>query len=502
MTIRQADAQRTAARLCGLYALLLATVYLLAVPPGGYAVMIRWKYRLLAALGGGFLLAEVLALLAARQRVRLSAAGLCLLAYLGLSALSACCSPYGGTLLGNTRREGLVTIGLYTVPTLLVAANLRPGRRLLAAFGAAVSAFCLLGLLQLLGKNPLGLYPQGLDFYDSGTRYIGRYWSTVGNVNLCSAILSLAAGCFTAAAVTGTDARRWWNLAPAGLAVFCIWALDAEAGQAALLAGLWLLPLLVVRTPAQLADYLLSCAALAAATALAKTLRFSAAGLQAAPGGAAAGLALLTAGLAGAGLTLRARPVPARRLRRRLLLAVCLTGLAGLAALYALPSLPAGFLSQAQALLHGHWDDSFGSGRLGIWRQVWQVIRERPLLGGGPDTLALRGLTGFSRYSPALGGTISAEIDAAHNEYLNIWVNQGLFALLAYLAACLLALHQALRSASRVRHIVGAAVLFYLIHAFFGISMCPSAPYFWLAMGVLCHTKTAPDSGAEKGGRS
>ena len=137
-------------------------------------------------------------------------------------------------------------------------------------------------------------------------------------------------------------------------------------------------------------------------------------------------------------------------------------------------------------------DDSFGSGRIYIWRQVWQAIRKRPFLGGGPDTLSLRGLDGFSRYSPELGITIITTIDAAHNEFLNIWANQGIFALLSYLCILVCTLISWWRGIEDDSiALCGAAALFYLIQSLFGISFCSTTIYLWIALGIANKTSAA-----------
>ena len=163
---------------------------------------------------------------------------------------------------------------------------------------------------------------------------------------------------------------------------------------------------------------------------------------------------------------------------------VCALGLAGI---YAFGGRLGGFLYEASELLHGRWDDDFGSGRLYIWRNVAELVRERPLLGGGPDTLGLRTEAAFERYDEALGILIRSSVDAAHNEYLNILVNQGLLALAAYLGALVAAAVRWVRTAAEkpASAICGGAVLGYCVQAFFGISSPISAPYLWLALGFL-----------------
>ena len=141
-------------------------------------------------------------------------------------------------------------------------------------------------------------------------------------------------------------------------------------------------------------------------------------------------------------------------------------------------------LREASRLLRGEWDGSFGSGRLAIWRDCLPLIRRRPLLGGGPDTLGLRGLEPFSWYTE--DGVVPSDITAAHNEYLNILVNQGAPALLAYLGLLGTALLRCLRRAEEPRFaICGAGLLCYAAMAFFSVSCCITAPYVWLLLALL-----------------
>ena len=112
--------------------------------------------------------------------------------------------------------------------------------------------------------------------------------------------------------------------------------------------------------------------------------------------------------------------------------------MAGLLGIYFFGGRLGGFLYEASQVLHGNLDDSFGSGRIYIWRNVLELVPERLLFGGGPETLALRMEAAFERYDPELGILIHSAIDVAHNEYLNVLVNQGLLALAAELIALVL----------------------------------------------------------------
>ena len=346
-------------RLTSLYLCLMLTVFLLWPGTSGYAQIAEAKYRLFLWMTGGYCALSVLLWLelALIRRTasfaRSSLAEWLLLGYLLCSLLACLLSPWREeTWLGGARHEGLLTIALYVLSFCLVRRFARPAAWMLDVLGAAVTLFCAVAVLQLFGKNPFGLYPAGLTYYDAGKAYSGEYIATAGNAGfaaatLCTAIPALLFGAWRL--------RRWHLLVPAalGLAV-AVW-MNVSAG----LAGL-------------------------------------------------AGSILLTLPLA------------------------------------------------------------------------------RPWFGGGPDTLTHQVSAYFERYDADANRILRATIDAAHNEYLNIWANQGVFALLCWLGALGASAVRFVRRADEAETLIcGSAVLGYCIQAFFGISTCISAPYLFLAWAML-----------------
>ena len=397
-----------------LFAAALVTAFYLLLPYGGYARMMEGKYAAFLALALGFLAA--MCALAPLKKPRMTALGGCAAAYLACSALSAACSPYGAaTLLGGSRRDGLLTLALYVALFFPLARHLRADERLIRLAALSVTLCDLLILVQLAGKNPLGLYPAGLDYYDGDGAYLGFYAGTSGNVDFTAFLLALALAAFAAAVVR----LRLWGLLPtAALTLWTLYRLGVAAAWVGLsVAAVW-------------------------------------------------GLALLFP----------------RRKRAMLLASAALT----LLALLLVWRYDGGNVTlwQASRLLHGEYDPSFGAERLRIWRDCWALVRERPLLGGGPDTLGLRGVEPFAWYLP--DGAVPADVTAAHNEYLNVLVNQGALALAAYLALLALALARCFRRAQEPRFAVcGMGLLCCAAMACFSISTCITAPYIWLLL-ALC----------------
>lgn len=419
-----------------IYLACMATLWLL-YPGRGYEYITRGKAALFFWLTGGFVLVSVLGRLelcliggekwpgpmarwknwAVPQRA--------VFLYWCAALVSTLASEHlDVALLGSARYGGFLTITLYCWSFLLISGGFTPRRWLLWLLAGAVSLNCLLAITQLLGYNPLGLYPAGMNYYDANLRYAGEFLGAIGNVDVLSAVLCVAIPLLWISILRLKTPWRFALLAPLALCLVVLFWAFVAGGVVAVLAS-------VLFTP----------------------------------------------------------PVLAREKRRRLLLLalalVLLVG--GIFAIYAAGDKIGGFPGEASALLHGQWDDSFGSGRLYIWRKTAELIPQRPLLGGGPETLGLRADIFFERFNETTGTVIRAQVDDAHNEYLNILVNQGLLGLLTYLAALGSALITWLRRGpdDNVAAICGGGVFCYSVQALFGIASPASTPLFWICM-ALC----------------
>lgn len=469
------------------------TVFLLWIPSGSYLNVTGSKFRLFliacAAYAG---LTALTWLIFSKERPKLTLFAILLALYVLFSGLSAMFSPYRGTLFGNARRDGFVTIGLYALCAWLLSATCRPKKWLLPLLGASAILYCGIGVTQLTGRNPFGLYPADCNYYDKYIRYGGEFLTTTGNADFSASVLSTLFGTFFAGLVCVKERRGVALALPLAFTVFLLAEMQVEAGLVALGAGILILPPVLVRSRHGLARALLAIAAVSLAFAASEWLQFFDGGVSFDFGLRGAVLLGAAVALGAFGTILCRRPEKQGRYGLILTGAACLLAAAGLAFVY-FRGAKSGALYEAHEILHGRAQDSFGSGRIGIWRNVLEKVRERPFLGGGPDTLKQRDLPMFSRYDEALGRPVFAAVDTAHNEYLNILVNQGLLAFLSFAGILILSLIRWCRQKKDPAiAIAGAGMLLYCITAFFGISMCFTTLYLFVALAVVNRKSVMP----------
>lgn len=465
------------------YLLIMLGLFPLWVGVSGYGDLTANKFGFFAAVTAVWLAGLLVKQEARIPRTPGSALTLCLMTGLCLSAL---CSPYGTeTLLGPSRYDGLVTWLLYGGIFLGVSAHARPRLSYACALAFSGTVNSVVAVIQLLGYNCLWLFPNARTYYDSGVYYTGEFLGLIGNTDLLAAFFCLVIPvCFGTYVVFG--GRKTAALLPSG--ALCLFVL-LESGVAGGLAGLLVCVLvgapLILTGRARLARGLWALSLAVLTAALSATVRFSETGA----GIILCKLSLLLFGtaclLAFAGWFLHHAKIKLCKLPIAIALIETLCVLAGLWAVYFHPP-ASGTLHELSLLLHGQAADTFGSGRIAIWRDAWRLAGERPWLGGGPGTLELRTDLEFSRFVLESGRTLRVHVDNAHNEYLNLLVNGGLASLAPYLALLLSSL---VRGWKRRRSGICCVVLLPLLawwgEAFFGLGLCIILPMMWCALGLF-----------------
>lgn len=124
----------------------------------------------------------------------------------------------------------------------------------------------------------------------------------------------------------------------------------------------------------------------------------------------------------------------------------------------------------------GITDDNAGSGRIGLWKQAFVYIGEKPIFGHGPEGV-------FEKYCYD-----GFDNDRPHNEYIQHTVFYGIPAGGMYLAALMAMFVYCIRRINKLDIVIltlGGVILSYCISAFFGNTMYYTSPYFFIFLGVL-----------------
>lgn len=358
--------------------------------------------------------------------------------YIILTLISAFCSDYfPETIFGSGRHEGTLTIAIYGLTFIFVSRHYRPHLLHAAVFGASVIAFDIISLLQAAGMNPFGLYPDGLSWADRNVKYSGEFIGTIGNADLVSAFLCVA--------IPLTVVVGGHLVFGAVKADICIKENNGkrngdDAGNdrddfVSSIEGSGTLPVSIADkmfTEKNVIKKLMTVTGVICMTAAVLSLALLA-------------VIKVTAGLlAMAFVCLIAAPVAAyifldsqkRKMIAAYLAALVLAGCAAGAFIYAETSLP-GTAGELHEIMHGNIDDSFGTSRIYIYRNILERVPSHLLLGTGPDTIGHMDIEPFQRYDAERGVTVTAHIDTAHNEFLNVLACQGIAALCAYVAFAL-----------------------------------------------------------------
>ena len=419
-------------------------VYLLLCGKEGFFAISGFKtalfYGFSAVLAGWYLVKLGLKLRRARTQNQISLlavlrscrkpspARIAACCYLAFTLLSAAASPYGKEAwYSSVCHEHALTQACYIVVFCGVSRWARPRKPHLYVLLAAVLAYCAVIVLQQLGKNPMGLYPDGMDYYSIQIRPDYLFLGTTGNGDLVSALLSLMAALCLCTALCGKGTHPILRLAallPAGLCFYELVRIDVLCGVVGTALGLLLSLFVLLRV----------------------------------------GRTAKTAGL----------------------LAAAAAGGGGLWYLYGHPT-GVGFFREIHSILHGHISDSFGSGRIYIWRQMLRRIPSRLWLGVGPDAVRRSGLSPFRRYNARGELVAGATITDAHCLPLQILYTQGIFALLSWLALLGLVLYPWFRRKNRTpaMEILGAGLICFLLTMLFCFSSVIIMPFFWVALGLL-----------------
>lgn len=361
-----------------------------------------------------------------------------LLAFMAVCVISTLLSPRPLFLpKADGRHNVLLTYCLYALVVLASAHCGNAEKSLLCAFAAAYSICCLIAVIQLLGYNPLELFPNHLNYYDPFVQEMAPFLGTVGNIDLLSALHCLAIPMSAAYLTLGRGKGRALFLVPLSLGLACMFWVRVASGILAVLSTAVLFSVFLPSVLNQRYGWFSNVDER-------RRILFGA--------------------------------VPA---------AVLLIGVLTALRLYPFSG---GTLYELHQLINGQVSDEFGSGRIAIWKDVLRIIRRHPVLGTGPGVLGDVLAVHFSRYSQALGYLVEQGVDDAHNEYLHHLASFGISGALPLFLLQLRTGFLYIKTGA-YRHVdcvvLSSGCFCCMVQAFFNIGSCITTPLICIVWGLL-----------------
>lgn len=117
-----------------------------------------------------------------------------------------------------------------------------------------------------------------------------------------------------------------------------------------------------------------------------------------------------------------------------------------------------------------------GTGRLRIWQNSIEVVKDNWLVGVGYDNLYLVYPTNSSSF---------LKVDNAHNVYLHELVTTGILGFVPYMLLVILTFIRAIRSKNKSMFLLFSGFLAYIIQALTNINVIYVTPIFFLIMGLM-----------------
>lgn len=417
-----------------------------------------------------------------------SLVGLLVLLFIVFCCVSAVFSPYrSSVLVGAGRFDGLITTFLSVGIFCGVSLFARPKRTYIYAAAAAVSTNCVIAVLQLLGFNPLWLFPGDYDFYDAGIKFTSTFLGTIGNADLFSAYICLILPIVCLYCII--SAKRPLVLLPVVLlTAFCLFSCGVSAGILAIAVTALIAAPLVINSGERLRRTLEIAAVFSVSAFLAVSFKTSELAslvtINFVFSRVSACLVVLLVVIGAARFLLRKSDFAEKPLKLFFSIFSVTAVIFGLIAAYFWRG-NEGSVYELSQVLHGNFEDSFGSSRILIWRKTLALVPAHLLLGGGPGTLALRLDVDFSRFVEETGKTLTSSVDNAHNDYLGILVNTGLLSLIAYVSAQIMSFTKAIKLNSPAVLCLVFGLMCYWVQAFFGLGLFLVSPLMWLFWGLL-----------------
>lgn len=485
-----------------IYLLFLIVIFPIMVDSTGFFHIFEYKWNVYTAVTSIYLLLNILIIIYylifkkcnILKNLNISLIHKLAFIFLLINYISYLFSPFFNNydlLTGVGRREGLITISLYVFTFLFVSLFGKFKRRYITYF--AISAFLLntIAFLQYIGFNPFNMYQDGI-----GTHNVS-FMITIGNVDFISSLYCILLGVSFGTLMFIDDLKPYekiLHLLSIFFGMFIMGIIDVLSGKVAIIAMIIILFPFLVSSNKRLSNFLVIIAAVLLAYCfnvfINPEYHYDLGRLDLYFQFNYIIVLFLIVSFALLYLARILRNVKYdfsnnKSIIKKMYLGIICCGIVGMIIIYFV-SFKNGFLREIHEIMHGNFDDKFGTYRIFLWKRTLAIFPDYPLFGTGPDTFAIRFMARFTNDIAAIGPlTIN---DTAANVYLTMLINIGVIGLLSYLSFIASQIKEGIKKINSNSAVFLIAIVCFLIQDFFNLWIVIVTPIFWILMAIhyLC----------------
>lgn len=482
-----------------IYIIVMVILFPLCVDSTGFFKILECKYRCFLVINAIYLSAIVITLLYYQlfrkenifKDLRLHKIQWAIIAFLIINIISTFLSPFFkqyNLFVGVGRGEGLINIALYCLSFLNITIFGEFKKRYILYFSISSIIVSFIAILQYIGFNPFYMYQDGIGTHN--VSFIG----TIGNVDFVSAFycifltISMAAFVFLE---NDKIYRKVIHLISIYMGFFIFEVLDVLSGTVAFGAILILTIPFIITNSKRLSKLLVVGVMILLGyitNIIINPVYYYDIGklkLNFQINDIAIMLIIIALVFIGLAYILKKREFDLSKNKKVIkifYITMILCVIIGVAVIYFI-NFTDGFLYEIHQMLHGNFDDDFGTYRVFLWKRAISLVKDYPIIGTGADTFAIRFMEKYTQDVAELGElTIN---DTAANSYLTMLVNIGLMGVISYLIYISFQIINGIKKANQYSIIFLIAFICFIIQDFFNLWVVIVTPIFWVLMAIM-----------------
>ncbi len=479
-----------------LYIFIIIILFPIMVDKTGFFHILECKWNYFVIISSSYISLNVLIILYYLiikkanylRYIKLSIVQWTAIAFLGINILSCLTSPFlksYNLFVGVGRGEGLIVMSLYIIAFLCVSIFAKFKKRHILYFSISSIILNTIAVLQYVGFNPFNMYQEGI-----GTHNVS-FMTTIGNIDFISAMYCILLSVSLAAFIFLNDSKKnnIIYLISIFFGFFILGIIDVTSGKVAFLSLAVLLFPYIVRNNKRLSKFIIVIATILMAYCsnimLNPEYHYDLGGL---------GIyfqfnyitllfIIVCSILIYLAYILYKTDynIESKKIIKYFYYSIGICIFLGIVGLYFV-NFKSGIMYEIHELLHGNFDDDFGTYRIFLWKRTFKLVPQFPILGSGPDSFAIRFMAKYTADIASIGPlTIN---DTAANVYFTILINLGIVGFISYIAFLFSQIKLGIKYMNKYSKILFIALVCYIIQDFFNLSVVIVSPVYWLLMGL------------------